>query len=397
MYKINILIITLLATSIHLFSQSHKYSIKGEIKGVKNGVIFLYPGNVDNKYFPKSQINDSAKIIDGKFSFKREQQSISLHAYRFFIKSNVINGLTDMVFIAPHNQYIVIDSINEYIAPIITSSISQMEIRKEYNLFFRELIKENSSLDEYSDAIYLKYGKIIPVRLSDSLNCLFVKLSNKSDSLFYKYATNHPNSLVTLWKLIERFNSNGYKIQYQSIYNLLTTRVKGSSGGQLIRKELENARILSIGNSFPIVKVKSNISTDSILNIKAEGNKIVLIDFWFSRCSPCLKQFPRLKMLYEKYKELGFLIVGISIDDSKEIENWKKVIIDLKLNWPQYLDENGSFSNSVFIKSFPTNFLLNQNGKIIAKNISISELESYLKMDARQQYMFDKIRENEPQ
>jgi thiol-disulfide isomerase/thioredoxin len=185
-------------------------------------------------------------------------------------------------------------------------------------------------------------------------------------------------------------------MEYKHIYSLLANEIKNSTAGLLLKADLEAASLLSINNTFPIIKLKNIALNSSILNIKAMSNKFTLVDFWFSSCSPCLREFPRYKKLYETYKEDGFSIVGISTDDINDIEKWKKTILDLKLEWIQYLDENATFSKSVLISSFPTNFLLNAKGQIIAKNLSPQELENHLKVYLHLQNIYDKIQTNEP-
>jgi thiol-disulfide isomerase/thioredoxin len=395
-YKVSILFLAIVSIATHLFSQSCEFTISGEVKNILTGKIYLNPGNIEKKFFIPGKLFDSAQITNGKFVFKRTQKDNKIYGYRLYIDGDSQSGSTDLVFIAPYNQYIFIDSISEYIAPIISSCKPQNEIRYQYNPFFSGFVRKFTDFYAYSDSIYEKYGRNTPLNLLDTLVLLSKKLTTTGDSLFLNYATQHANSFVTLWKLIERFTSQGYKMEYKHIYSLLANEIKNSTAGLLLKADLEAASLLSINNTFPIIKLKNIALNSSILNIKAMSNKFTLVDFWFSSCSPCLREFPRYKKLYETYKEDGFSIVGISTDDINDIEKWKKTILDLKLEWIQYLDENATFSKSVLISSFPTNFLLNAKGQIIAKNLSPQELENHLKVYLHLQNIYDKIQTNEP-
>lgn len=103
-----------------------------------------------------------------------------------------------------------------------------------------------------------------------------------------------------------------------------------------------------------------------------------MIDFWFNHCGACIGQFDDLKNIYALYKDKGFTIVGISIDGKDKIEDWKNVIDQYHLPWKQYLDFNGKECNKLSIEAFPSNFLINEQGNIIAKRISPNKLSKFL-------------------
>lgn len=107
-------------------------------------------------------------------------------------------------------------------------------------------------------------------------------------------------------------------------------------------------------------------------------NKYTLIDFWFGTCKPCLLTFPKLKELYSTYHSKGFEIQAIAAEHTKYVNQTKQVIQKYKLPWLNALDENRTFSNANKITSFPTNYLVDQEGKIIQKDISLEELEKFL-------------------
>jgi alkyl hydroperoxide reductase subunit AhpC len=85
-----------------------------------------------------------------------------------------------------------------------------------------------------------------------------------------------------------------------------------------------------------------------------------------------------LKNLYNQFSNKGFEIVGISVDRGTDKKKWEDIIINDKLIWQQYWDIDGKDSRRLSINAFPTNFLMDNTGKIIAKNISLGELEQLL-------------------
>lgn len=115
------------------------------------------------------------------------------------------------------------------------------------------------------------------------------------------------------------------------------------------------------------------------LNQFIKNKKYVLIDFWASWCGPCRQENPNVVKAYDKYKDKGFEILGVSLDDKKE--NWLKAIKDDRLAWPNVSDLKG-WKNEVAvqynIRAVPSNFLIDNTGKIVAKNLRAEDLHKKL-------------------
>lgn len=116
--------------------------------------------------------------------------------------------------------------------------------------------------------------------------------------------------------------------------------------------------------------------TGVVKKLSEHVGKVVLVDFWASWCTPCRKNNPNLVRLYSKYKDKGFDIFGISIDEDKA--SWKKAITTDKMSWTHVI-ENGGWDGPVAsawkIQQIPSSYLLDQSGKIVAVDISGRELE----------------------
>jgi peroxiredoxin len=107
--------------------------------------------------------------------------------------------------------------------------------------------------------------------------------------------------------------------------------------------------------------------------------KYTLVEFWASWCAPCREESPTLVRLYNQYKGKGFEILGVSID--KDTTQWKNAISKDGYTWGNVCDRNGYGGPTAAlytVTAVPNSFLLDKNGRIIAKNLRGKELEDKL-------------------
>ncbi len=108
--------------------------------------------------------------------------------------------------------------------------------------------------------------------------------------------------------------------------------------------------------------------------------KVIILDFWASWCPDCRKENPQLVKVYNKYKDKGLDIVSVSLDTDENA--WKKGIADDNLSWMNHVSDlkgwNNAVANQYTIAFIPQNLILDQNGKIIEKNLPMEKLDEFL-------------------
>lgn len=116
------------------------------------------------------------------------------------------------------------------------------------------------------------------------------------------------------------------------------------------------------------------------LRLSSLKGKVVLIDFWASWCAPCRVANRGLAKLYPKYKDKGFEILGVSLDN--EPGQWKRAMKQDKISWLQVNDSGGWESATVQrwgLYAIPTSYLVDQEGRLVAMDLEKKELEKALK------------------
>jgi peroxiredoxin len=124
-----------------------------------------------------------------------------------------------------------------------------------------------------------------------------------------------------------------------------------------------------------------NLPTTNGKNLKLSDLKgnVVLLDFWATWCPPCRRGIPDLVSLKKQYKDKGFEIIGISLDQENTIANVIPFIKDYKINYPIVYGDMDIIQNYGGIQSIPTSFIINKEGKIIKSYIGLTEKSVYEK------------------
>ena len=142
---------------------------------------------------------------------------------------------------------------------------------------------------------------------------------------------------------------------------------------------------LEIGNIAPDLSFKS--PDDKTISLSSLRGKLVLVDFWASWCMPCRMENPNVVRIYKQFKDEkftegdGFTVFSVSLDKNKK--NWVEAIQRDGLEWEYHVSDLLGWDSApaaVYqISSIPSNFLLNAEGVIIARNLRSDALEEKIK------------------
>lgn len=201
-----------------------------------------------------------------------------------------------------------------------------------------------------------------------SLDNALEKLPSNSSSMKYALggimaalgSKNNPNYAVYGKRYIEAFGK-----EHPAEANMINTKIKSMAASV-------------VGAEAPDFTMSDPAGGQ--ISLSDYRGKVVLIDFWASWCGPCRRENPNVVKVYEKYKDKGFEIIGVSLDKTKS--KWLKAIEKDNLTWPHVSDLKG-WQNEVAglygVRSIPHTVLLDKDGKIIARKLKGHQLDRKLK------------------
>ncbi|NQD72186.1 AhpC/TSA family protein [Sphingobacterium shayense] len=143
------------------------------------------------------------------------------------------------------------------------------------------------------------------------------------------------------------------------------------------KQEAKKLERLAVGQIAP--EITSFTPDNKPVKLTDFRGQYVLVDFWASWCVPCRQENPNIVKQYQAYKDKGFTVLGVSLDNNPG--SWLRAIKDDHLVWTQVSDLQAWSSDLIIdykIKAIPTSYLLDPKGRILAKNLRGRELEAFL-------------------
>lgn len=265
------------------------------------------------------------------------------------------------------------------------------DLLAELNSSLREAYKQVDSLAVVFREIQ---GEDNFIELKQEIDLAYTRVFEKQQEFVKQFIDRNPGSLASIIALYQFFGNQVLLKEtehfeyFEKLANSLSEiypenkhvldlnrRVNEIKRAENLRLEAESN--LSIGNPAPEVVLPD--PEGKTIPLSSLKGKVVLIDFWAAWCNPCRIANVKLKELFDRYRSQGFEIYGISLDRNRE--QWLQGIKEDKINWIQVSDLRFWSSPVVSlynVDAIPYNVLLDTEGNILAKGISVAQLEEIL-------------------
>lgn len=337
------------------------FTINGTADGIADGTMIYFNRAVDGEL----QRIDSVRLKHNSFTFKgtaEQEPSVRYMSYKhkkgeswvdFFLEEGTIsmhlspdgNSVTGTpnndIYQAIREKAFENDLLQDQQYCLLDTGNLSKEQRTAVDVRIKQLRKERSDL----------YRAAMRDNITNPVGVMIFKLYFKQ------------NTAVVNKQLLEQMPE---KYKQDETIKAITLRV-------------ENALKTMIGQRFTDFAMPSpDGSTMSLSDVAGRG-KVVLVDFWASWCGPCRAAMPSFIELYNKYKDKGFDVVGVSLDNNKEA--WTAAIEKLGLPWKQMSDLKGWNSDAARIydvRAIPHTMLIDGSGNIVGRNMTAHEIDEQL-------------------
>ncbi|WP_299902186.1 TlpA disulfide reductase family protein [uncultured Aquimarina sp.] len=339
-------------------TETEGYQIVGNLKNIPDST-WIYI-NKDNK------IVDSTQIIGEKFEFTGFVDEPS----SFFMMVGKTNR--EYFYMWAENVNITVTGKK---GDLKNSAIVGGKAQKDSDIFNQRMDSVSKGLD-WIEKKY-RYAKNISNETHDSIAKAQSKLLAKSEQISKDFIREFPDSYVSVHSLYI-YNTTWDKQVVSELYNNLSDRMKKSKNGLTINKFLSLPETPKTGEKYIDFELPN--TSGELVKLSDIKGKYVLVEFWASWCGPCIEDNPKLVKTYNTYKEKGFEIIGVSLDTNKK--HWLKAIEKGNLPWMNVGDMKGSKTEVAQIygvNGIPDNFLMDEQGIIVAKTLRGNALENKLK------------------
>lgn len=366
MIKKIFILISLFSAAVTLLSQNHEFVLNAELQNSdRNGQkVLLYKYDYNN--YPIGAI-DSTVVAGNKFSFKNSvPERLEIWYIEIVDDSNPNNNVRCIFIPEPGTLTLTNEEKLFY--------VKGGDENQKLLIFQTEILYNVLKLEEEYIAYYhSKEGDSVSQNFEKKID----DIKKDMATIFFNYIKLNISNGVGEFLFINQYSVLSPS-QQKDLYNQLNDEAKEYRSINIIATNNGwSNNSLSEGDKFEGIDLMTlNGKTENIADYIGKG-KVVLIDFWATWCGPCRKEMPNIVSLYNKYKDSGFEIIGISLDNDED--SWKNGVANLNMTWPQFSDLGGwkgKAATSYQINRIPQTFLLDRDGTIVAVDLREESLEN---------------------
>jgi thiol-disulfide isomerase/thioredoxin len=356
--------IGVLALLIGCQNDKDGFTLEGSVSGVLTDSTKVYLQKRDS--LGRFQPIDTALIVDEHFEFTGKVEEVDLYTLKFDSRRG---GTLAPVIL--ENAEISFKSPIDSLAYMTVKGTEQNEWLMEFMDQTRTMNEIGTTLrDDMRKAYYAQDSVAYAALIEESQ-----ELVQKNLDFAKTFIGNHPKSLMSLTLMEDLVNRKSLPvITVDSLYQLLDEDLKRRPIGEKIKVFIDKEKPISVGAIAPDFIGPDPDGNELILS-EVRG-KVTLVDFWAAWCKPCRMENPNVKRVYEQYKDKGFTVIGVSLD--KNAEEWAEAIAQDGLEWnhvSNLMAWQDPIAKMYNVSSIPKAFLLNEEGKIIGRDLRGAALE----------------------
>jgi len=251
-----------------------------------------------------------------------------------------------------------------------SSYVTGSQQNDTYRQFTKQIIEFNrqkrSNIDKYK------------IAKKEQDNLLATEIKSKNDALITQendfkkqFVLDNSNSVFSVILLSEMVSRKKISsAEATSIINNLSPKLASTNRVTILKASVESMKKAEVDGQAPDFSAPT--PEGDMLALNDVLGKYTIIDFWASWCKPCRRENPNVVKVYNQYHDKGLNIISVSLDKKGQKDRWLKAIEDDKLTWYHVSNLKGwsdPIAKTYNVRSIPATFLLDENGKIIAKNL----------------------------
>ncbi len=351
------------------------FEIKGNLSNSKSESIFL------EKLSQQGPTVVDSAIINEKGEFVINNYSPSVGFYRLRLSSSNFA----MLVLDSAQKITITGDARDLGNTYKIEGSPDTKLYLEYNELAKgQKIRTDSLESVFNNALIVqKLDSLSADSLSKELQKPYEKMIASYSDIIAKKIKENASSFASIMA-IQQIKPEFYLDAYQALDKGLGDKYPNNADvksfhGMIQQTEMMVSRTQAIKVGVEAPELILPMPNDKDLPLSALRGKVVLIDFWASWCGPCRKELPNVKRCYEKYKNKGFEILGVSLDKNRD--EWIEAISKEGLTWPQVSDLKFWQSEACQIyavQSIPYTVLIDKKGIIIATDLRGADLDKKL-------------------